>query len=43
MMWYRIKTAFQGLSRLVALHEEDKQACIDAVRSTKGKEEKERY
>jgi sterol 24-C-methyltransferase len=32
MMWYRLKTAFQGLSRLVALPEEDKQACIDAYR-----------
>jgi len=32
MMWYRIKTAFQGISRLVALPAEDKQACVDAYR-----------
>ena len=32
MMWYRIKTAFQGLTRLMALPAEDKQACIDAYR-----------
>ena len=32
MMWYRIKTAFQGLSRLASLPAEDKQACIDAYR-----------
>jgi sterol 24-C-methyltransferase len=32
MKWYRIKTAFQGLSRLAALPAEDKQACIDAYR-----------
>ncbi|MDP6932995.1 MAG: class I SAM-dependent methyltransferase [Myxococcota bacterium] len=32
MMWYRLRTAFQGLSRLAALPAEDKQACIDAYR-----------
>ena len=32
MTWYRIKTAFQGISRLAALPPEDKQACIDAYR-----------
>ena len=32
MKWYRIKTAFQGLTRLAALPPDDKQACIDAYR-----------
>lgn len=30
--WYRAKTALQGLRRLAALSEADKQACIDAYR-----------
>jgi sterol 24-C-methyltransferase len=31
-MWYRLKTAFQGLTRLAAMPAEDKQACINAYR-----------
>ena len=30
--WYRTKTAFEGIRRLVALPAEDKQACIDAYK-----------
>jgi hypothetical protein len=32
MMGYRLKTAFQGLSRLAALPEVDNEVCIDAYR-----------
>ncbi len=32
MNWYRVKTAMDGLRRLIALSEADKQACIDAYR-----------
>jgi len=32
MKLYRIKTALQGITRLAALPEDDKQACIDAYR-----------
>lgn len=32
MKWYRVKTAIDGLRRLAALSEADKQACIDAYR-----------
>jgi hypothetical protein len=32
MMGYRLKTALEGLSRLAAPPEADKQACIDADR-----------
>jgi len=32
MMWYRLKTAFQGLTRLASMPAEDKEACIDAYR-----------
>jgi sterol 24-C-methyltransferase len=30
--WYRAKTSFEGIKRLVTLSEEDKQGCIDAYK-----------
>ena len=32
MSWYRIKTSFIGIKRLITLSKEDKQACIDAYK-----------
>jgi len=32
MNWYRIKTSFIGIKRLITLSKEDKQACIDAYK-----------
>ena len=32
MNWYRIKTSFIGIKRLITLSNEDKQACIDAYK-----------
>jgi sterol 24-C-methyltransferase len=32
MNWYRIKTSFVGIKRLITLSEEDKQGCIDAYK-----------
>jgi len=32
MRWYRFKTAVDGLRRLMALSEEDKQGCVDAYK-----------
>ena len=32
MNWYRIKTSFVGIKRLITLSKEDKQACIDAYK-----------
>ncbi|MCA9529593.1 MAG: methyltransferase domain-containing protein [Myxococcales bacterium] len=32
MSWYRVKTAFTGVQRLMALSEADKRACIDAFK-----------
>ena len=32
MSWYRLKTSFIGIKRLITLSKEDKQACIDAYK-----------
>jgi len=32
MNWYRVKTSFIGIKRLITLSKEDKQACIDAYK-----------
>ena len=32
MNWYRIKTSFVGIKRLITLSDEDKQDCIDAYK-----------
>jgi len=32
MNWYRIKTSFVGIKRLITLSDEDKQGCIDAYK-----------
>ena len=32
MNWYRIKTSFIGIKRLITLSKEDKQACINAYK-----------
>ena len=30
--WYRAKTSYEGIKRLVTLSDEDKQGCIDAYK-----------